>query len=262
LCGSWEVLNLSFLEIFEYTRQDSIIHRLDPRAKLMMAIVSAVVSLLFLEILPLLLILAVLIPLLAAAKSLRRWLRSMKGLSVLLVFILVFNTLLSPASNPFSHSIALTLRLVALMTSFSIFFLTVHPDELSQALIQMHVRFEFAFAMSMAMRYVPTLGQEAYAIMDAQKARGVELEKGNPLKRIRNIVPIIVPLIIVSIRRALSIAESMESRGFGASPHRTYMNKLSFSLRDWAVVALSLLVLITSVYVRLYVPLPDLFLPF
>lgn len=142
------------------------------------------------------------------------------------------------------------------MTSFSVFFLTVHPDELSQALIQMHVKFEFAFAMSMAMRYVPTLGNEAYAIMDAQKARGVELDKGNLLKRIRNIVPIIVPLIIVSIRRALSIAESMESRGFGASEHRTYMNPLKFRRRDWGVMIVSLFVLVIVMYMRLFIQLP------
>jgi energy-coupling factor transport system permease protein len=256
------VHDLSFLEVFQYTRQDSIMHKLDPRAKLLLSITLAIISLLFLEIFPLLMILGVLIPLMATAKSLKRWLRSMKGLSVLLVFILVFNTLLSTYTNPLNYSIALVLRLVALMTSFSIFFLTVHPDELSQALIQMRVRFEFAFAMSMAMRYVPTLGQEAYAIMDTQKARGVELDKGNILKRIRNIIPIIVPLIIVSIRRALSIAESMESRGFGANKNRTYLEKLSFRKRDWAICFVSLIVLVIVIYVRLYIPLPDWSIPF
>jgi energy-coupling factor transport system permease protein len=121
----------------------------------------------------------------------------------------------------------------------------------------MRVRFEFAFAMSMAMRYVPTLAQEAYAIMDAQKARGVELDKGNLLTRIKNIVPIIVPLIIVSIRRALFIAESMESRGFGACENRTYMDKLVFRKRDFALTITSLLILIITFYFRYYVPLPD-----
>jgi energy-coupling factor transport system permease protein len=253
---------MSFLEVFQYTRQDSAIHRLDPRAKMFLSFVLAVVSLLFMELSVLTLIVALLIPILASAKSLRRWARSMKSLSILLVFIIVFNTLLSTAAYPFNYSIALALRLVALMTSFSIFFLTVHPDELSQALIQMRVKFEFAFAMSMAMRYVPTLAQEAYAIMDAQKARGVELDKGSLLKRIRNIVPIIVPLIIVSIRRALSIAESMESRGFGACEKRTYMKKLRFQKRDWAVVAASLVVLVIAFYIRLYVPVPSWYIPF
>jgi energy-coupling factor transport system permease protein len=222
-----------------------------------MAIVLAAVSLMFMQIVPLLLLFLCLLPLIAAAKSLRRWGKSMKGLSFLLIFIIIFNTLFSTVANPFSHSIALTIRLICLMTSFSLFFLTVHPDELSQALIQMRVRFEFAFAMSMAMRYVPTLGQEAYAIMDAQKARGVELDKGNLLKRIRNIVPIIVPLIVVSIRRALSIAESMESRGFGASDNRTYMEKLRFNKRDWGVVIVSLIALVLLVYIRLFMPLPE-----
>ena len=120
----------------------------------------------------------------------------------------------------------------------------------------MRVRFEFAFAVSMAMRYVPTLAKEAYAIMDAQRARGVELDKGNILTRIRNIVPIIVPLIIVSIRRALSVAESMESRAFGASKNRTYMERLSFRKRDWAVVIISLLAFIVVLYFNLIVGLP------
>lgn len=247
---------MSFLEVFQYTRQDSVVHNLDPRSKMMLAFTLAAISLLFLNIIPLMIILMAMLPLLTAAKSLRRWARSMKGMSYLLLFIIIFNTLLSTVSNPFSHSIALAIRLLALMTSFSIFFLTVHPDQLAQALIQMRVRFEFAFAMSMAMRYVPTLGQEAYAIMDAQKARGVELDKGNVLKRIRNIVPIIVPLIIVSIRRALSVAESMESRGFGASENRTYMELLKFRRRDWAVLFVSILLLVGSIYTRLFVPLP------
>ncbi len=242
--------------MFQYTRQESIVHNLDPRSKMFLSLVLAVVSLMFLEIVPLIIILMLLVPLIAAAKSLRRWARSMKGLSYLLIFIIIFNTLLSTVANPFSHSIALTIRLVALMTSFSVFFLTVHPDQLAQALIQMRVRFEFAFAMSMAMRYVPTLGHEAYAIMDAQKARGVELDKGNILRRIRNIVPIIVPLIIVSIRRALSVAESMESRGFGACEDRTYMERLKFRKRDWGVVLVSLAGLILLIYVRFFVPLP------
>ncbi len=247
---------MSFLEVFKYTRQDSVIHRLDPRAKFVLSFALTIASLSFLEIVPLLLLLMLLIPLLAAAKSLRRWLKSMKGLTGLIIFIMVFNTLFTTGPTPFSRSLALALRLLAIMTSFSLFFLTTHPDDLSQALIQTHVKFEIAFAMSMAMRYVPTLGQEAYAIMDAQKARGVELDKGNIFKRIRNVVPIIVPLIIVSIRRAMSIAESMESRGFGASEDRTYIDMLKFSRKDWALVFLSICAIILIIIVKFFLGLP------
>jgi len=248
---------MSFLEVFQYSRIDSPLHRLDPRSKLVMVIVCSAASLLFLNIVPLLIVLSCLVPLIALSHSLGRWFKSMRGLIFLVAFIVIFNTLLSSVQYPFSYSIALALRLIALMTSFSLFFLTVQPDHLSQALIQMRVKFEFAFAMSMAMRYVPTLGQEAYAIMDAQKARGVELDKGNALKRIRNTVPIIVPLIIVSIRRALLIAESMESRGFGSTHKRTYMDCLYFRRSDWLVVAVSLVVLVFLVYVRFILGLPE-----
>lgn len=247
----------SMLDVFQYTKKDSPIHRLDPRSKMVFSIVFSAISLMFLNILPLLLLIIVLLPIIAAAKSLQRWSKSMRGLAVLILFIVVFNTLLSAVDNPFSRSLALATRLVALMTAFSVFFLTVHPDELSQALIQMHVKFEFAFAMSMAMRYVPTLTQEAYAIMDAQRARGVELDKGNIITRVKNTVPIIVPLIIVSIRRALSIAESMESRGFGASQNRTYLERLTFDTRDWVISILSVSLLILSVYFRFFVGLPE-----
>ncbi len=247
---------MSFLEVFQYTRLDTVVHRLDPRSKMVMSICLSAVSLMFMDIVPLLVMLLVLVPIIALAKSLRRWAKSMQSLAALLVFIVVFNTLLSPAEHPFSHSLALALRLVALMTSFSIFFLTVHPDQLSQALTQMRVPFEFAFAVSMAMRYVPTLGLEAYAIMDAQRARGVELDKGNIITRIKNIIPIVVPLIIVSIRRALSIAESMEARGFGAVKERTYLERLEFRRRDWAVAIGSLLILAVVTYVTQFVGLP------
>jgi len=248
---------LSFLEVFQYTRKQTPIHDLDPRSKMVFSIMLATISLMFLNVTLLVVLLCLLIPILTISESLGRWSKSMRGLLPLILFIIIFNTLFSTLKNPFSHSIALAVRLIVLMTSFSLFFLTVHPDELSQALIQMGVGFEFAFAMSMSMRYVPTLGQEAYAIMDAQRARGVELDKGNLLTRIRNIVPIIVPLIIVSIRRALSVAESMESRGFGASENRTYIYELSFRRRDWALSIISLLCLFVMIYVRLYIPLPD-----
>ncbi len=248
---------MSFLEIFKYTRQDSVIHRLDPRTKLLLSTVLGIISLLFLEIIPLLLIILFLLPLLGAAKSLGRWAKNIKGLAMLVLFIMVFNTLFSTDPTPFSRSVSLALRLLAMMTSFSFFFLTVHPDELSQALIKMHVKYEFALAVSMAMRYVPTLGQDAYAIMDAQKSRGVELDKGNLIKRIRNIVPIIVPLIVVAIRRALSISESMESRGFGASGGRTYMDMIQFRRKDWVIVTISLVGLILVLLLKFWWGLPS-----
>ena len=78
--------------------------------------------------------------------------------------------------------LALTLRFVVLVESFSVFFLTTSPDHLGLALEESRVPYEFAFAFTTAVRFVPVLAEEAQTIMDAQKARGLELEKGGLLQ--------------------------------------------------------------------------------
>jgi energy-coupling factor transport system permease protein len=143
------------------------------------------------------------------------------------------------------------------MACFSIFFLTVHPDDFAQALIQLHVPFDFAFTLAMATRYVPTLAQEAQMIIDAQMSRGLELQKGNIVRQIRNYVPILIPLIVSSIRRALSIAESLESRAFGSTKKRTYLHVLRMAKKDWLVVLVITLGVAFSVYLNFFVGLPS-----
>ena len=85
---------MSFLEVFQYTRQESAIHNLDPRGKLVLSICLAAISLMFTDIIPILIMICFQIPLIAAAKSLKRWAKSMRGLLPLLLFIIIFNTLL------------------------------------------------------------------------------------------------------------------------------------------------------------------------
>jgi energy-coupling factor transport system permease protein len=105
-------------------------------------------------------------------------------------------------------------------------------------------------------RFVPVLAEEAQTIMDAQKARGLELEKGGILKRIRNYVPVLIPLIVSAIRRSLELAEAMESRAWGATKNRTNLYALKLHRGDFALLAITIGVLVVAVYVRLYVPVP------
>jgi energy-coupling factor transport system permease protein len=154
---------------------------------------------------------------------------------------------------------ALTLRFVVLVESFSVFFLTTSPDHLGLALEQTHVPYEFVFAFTTAVRFVPVLAEEAQTIMDAQKARGLELERGNFLKRIRNYIPILIPLIVSAIRRSLELAEAMESRAWGATKKRTNLYVLKIHKGDVALVGLTILLLVATVYVRLYVHIPTMF---
>jgi energy-coupling factor transport system permease protein len=155
------------------------------------------------------------------------------------------------------NAVAMTLRFIVLVESFSIFFLTTSPDHLGLALEQTHIPYEFCFAFTTAVRFVPVLAEEAQTIMDAQKARGLELERGNFLKRIRNYIPILIPLIVSAIRRSLELAEAMESRAWGATKKRTNLYVLKMHRGDIVLLAITVGILATAIYVRLYVMIPS-----
>jgi len=251
----------AILEAFRFKRKDSFMHRLDPRTTLFMAIGFSILGMLFIEIVPLLMVLGLILPFLAVARSLRQWTRSLRGLAVLGIFILVINTLFAPLSL----AISTVLRLIVLMSAFSLFFLTVHPDDFALALVKLHVPYDFAFAFSMAVRYVPTIATETETIRDAQMSRGLELERGNLIRKVRNYLPILIPIIVSSIRRALQVAESLESRAFGATPKRTSLHELRLRKRDVALMVFTTFIVGLAFYVVFVAPtscpglLPDWF---
>lgn len=101
---------------------------------------------------------------------------------------------------------------------------------------------EVAMMMSIALRFVPTLSDEAARIMKAQAARGAEFSEGGPLKRARAMLPILVPLTVGAFRRADELAEAMESRGYNGSEGRTRYRELRFGPRDLLAPALAVAV--------------------
>ena len=191
-------------------------------------------------------------PLLVSGKVVKKWLTSIKGLAFIVVFIIVLNTWLTSLD----FAVSMCLRIVLLVSAFSIFFMTVHPDELASSLLSMKVPFSFTFTLSLATRFIPTLAQEAQNIIDAQRSRGLELEKGNVITRVKNMVPILIPLIINSIKRAFSIAEALESKAFGTITTRTNYFELVMRKRDYFIIGLMIVFVIGvfTVYFAGYVP--------
>lgn len=256
---------MSVFDGLKFRRVYSPIHNLDPRMKFVYVCAVFVAAILFGEIIPLIALFLMPIPFVFVAGVQKEWLRSLRGAAFLATFIFLVNI----ASNFFTSgyvltalavetSAAMTLRFVVLVESFSVFFLTTSPDHLGLALEQTRVPYEFAFAFTTAVRFVPVLAEEAQTIMDAQKARGLELEKGGFLKRIRNYVPVLIPLIVSAIRRSLELAEAMESRAWGATKNRTNLYALKLHRGDFALLAITVGVLVVAIYVRLYVPVPTL----
>jgi len=195
----------------------------------------------------------------------REWIRSMRGAAFLATIIFLTNFIFTfigagytVTAKNLETAAAMTLRFIVLVESFSIFFLTTSPDHLGLALEQTHIPYEFCFAFTTAVRFVPVLAEEAQTIMDAQKARGLELERGNFLKRIRNYIPILIPLIVSAIRRSLELAEAMESRAWGATKKRTNLYVLKMRRGDLVLIAVTAGILAAAIYIRLFFGIPSL----
>jgi energy-coupling factor transport system permease protein len=257
---------MSVFSGLKFRKVYSPIHNLDPRIKFVYVCAIFAAAIIFWELIPLIALFLVQIPFVLLARVRREWQRSMRGAAFLATIIFLTNILFSFIGANYTvipsdveRALALTLRFVVLVESFSVFFLTTSPDHLGLALEQTHVPYEFVFAFTTAVRFVPVLAEEAQTIMDAQKARGLELERGNFLKRIRNYIPILIPLIVSAIRRSLELAEAMESRAWGATKKRTNLYVLRMHKGDVALVGLTILLLAATVYVRLCVHIPSMF---
>ncbi len=256
---------MSVFEGLRFRKIYSPIHNLDPRIKFVYVCAIFVAAIIFWEILPLVILFLIQVPYVFLAGVKREWLRSMRGAVFLATIIFLTNFIFSfigsgymvTASN-LENAIAMTLRFIVLVESFSVFFLTTSPDHLGLALEQTRIPYEFCFAFTTAVRFVPVLAEEAQTIMDAQKARGLELERGNFLKRIKNYIPILIPLIVSAIRRSLELAEAMESRAWGATKNRTNLYVLKMHKGDIVLIAITVGMLVVAVYVRLFLGIPSL----
>jgi energy-coupling factor transport system permease protein len=255
---------MSVFSGLKFRKVYSPIHNLDPRMKFIYVCVIFATAIIFWELIPLLVLFLMQIPFVLLAGVKREWLRSMRGAAFLATIIFLTNFIATfigagwnVTSKNLENAAAMTLRFIVLVESFSVFFLTTSPDHLGLALEQTHVPYEFVFAFTTAVRFVPVLAEEAETIMDAQKARGLELERGNFLKRIRNYIPILIPLIVSSIRRSLELAEAMESRAWGATKKRTNLYVLKMHRGDLALIAITVAILASAIYVRLFVGIPS-----
>ncbi len=256
---------MSVFDGLKFRKVYSPIHNLDPRIKFIYVIAVFVAAILFGQIIPLLALFVLQIPFVLLARVHRQWLRSLRGALFLATSIFLLNILFRwinagyvLLATDIEFAAAMTLRFIVLVESFSVFFLTTSPDMLGLALEQSRVPYEFSFAFTTAVRFVPVLAEEAQTIMDAQKARGLELEKGGFMKRIRNYIPILIPLIVSAIRRSLELAEAMESRAWGAVKKRTNLYALKLHEGDVALLAITIAILVTAVYVWLYVSVPTI----
>ena len=241
------------MNLGQYVPTGSIIHRLDPRAKLlsMLLIISAVFpSKTYWGVL---LWLGVLSGLVGASKiSWHSILRSAKPVFFLAVFTLVFHVIAGLFRNEgitdaLISGVFMSARLVILMMFAVMLPLTTSPLELSDGLDAVfrpleRLRFpanEVSMMIAMALRFIPLLMEETDRIMRAQISRGARLGQGNIFQRVKSFMPILIPLIVIIFRRADEIAVAMEARGYDGGKGRTRRRPLVWKWKDTLAVMMS-----------------------
>lgn len=241
------------ITIGQYYQTDSVIHRLDPRVKLMGTLVYIISLFLGRNIWLYLLatiFLAVVIKL--SKVPLKFILKGLKAVVVIIALSAAFNLFLT-AGEPLIKiwkititkeglilAIFMVVRLIYLIMGSSLMTLTTTPNNLTDGLEKglgflkvIHVPVhEIAMMMSIALRFIPILIEETDKIMKAQTARGADFNNGNIIKRAKAMIPILVPLFISAFRRANELAMAMEARCYHGSEGRTKMKPLRYKKKD------------------------------
>jgi energy-coupling factor transport system permease protein len=257
---------------FRYRDKGTPIHKLNPFCKL--AWIGSILILVLTLNNPIFLFLLVLstLPLVIAARVLKEWLLFMKFALYLCIAIIIINALVSSNGThvlveaPFripimgspvitleaiAYGVAMSLRLLAIVSAFTVLTLTIHPDDMMLAMIKMKLPYKSVLVTSLSTRFIPTLIDDAERITDVQRSRGLELNKGKLLQKVSSRASIVIALLSNSLDRATQVAEAMESRAFGASRNRTYYKEIGLSFIDVTTLVFVLLPCVLGISFRI-----------
>jgi energy-coupling factor transport system permease protein len=238
---------------FLFVRGHTVIHRRDPRVRLLLSLTLFSIALLSHSIEELVVIILIVLSIVSIARIIKRFAKSMIFTAVIAVVAFLLNLFFYPSSP--HQAVVFGLRLFAVIASTSLFFLTSTPDELEHVMKWLHLPTDFVMVFVIATRFVPVLLLDALQIMDAQRSRGLEFDKGNIFQRMRNVIPVMVPLIAVALNRSLDLAEAMDSRAYGATKKPTSLYHLQLKGPDYALLAILLVGAVIGLYTTFYVKL-------
>ena len=148
------------------------------------------------------------------------------------------------------YGIGAALRIDIMIVAGMIFLSTTRNEEIATGLVKLGIPYRFAFAVSTALRLVPTIAATGATIGQAQRSRGLDLESGNLIQRIRKNTPLLIPVFVSTIRSTNVFSMALESKGFGASPQRTYFLKIELTRRDALVLVSFAALLVAALALR------------
>ncbi len=253
---------LKDITLGQYYPGGSILHRTDPRVKILLTILYMVIIFAVQSYTGyIMLMMFTLLAIVLSGIPVTHTMKSLKPVLLILVFVIFINMFTVGGRTLFQYrfirityegvdlAVRMGLRLTLLIVSASLLTLTTTPifltdgiEKLMEPLKRIGVpAHEIAMMMTIALRFIPTLLEETDKIMKAQAARGADFDTGNIFQRARAFVPVLVPLFVSAFRRADDLATAMEARCYRGSEGRTRMKQLKFTVVDAKVSALTLL---------------------
>lgn len=255
---------LKDITIGQYFPGKSVVHRLDPRFKIVITAIF-IVSLFCADNFLGLLISCVfmLISFLISQIPFKLMLKSIKPIIPIIIFTTVLNLFFLDGVTLFKIGFIkityeglrtsgfMIVRIIALIMGTSLLTYTTSPITLTDAierlmspLAKIHLPVhELAMMMTIALRFIPTLIEETDKIMSAQKARGADMESGNLMQRAKTLTPILIPLFVSAFRRAEELALAMECRCYHGGDGRTRLKELKSTSADYTALGLSFIFL-------------------
>ncbi len=268
---------LNNITIGQYFPTNSVIHRADPRIKIVLTVALIVIIFLASGFVSLGICAAFCaLTVLLTKIPVKMYLKTLKAIWVILVFTAVLNIFyISGEGDPLfkwkfisiyregiERAIFIAVRIFLLIIISSALTYTTSPTELTDAIERLlsplkfiglggavHI---FAMMMSIALRFIPTLIEETDKITSAQKARGADMESGGLIKRVKALLPIMIPLLFSSVRRAYDLAEAMECRCYNGGAGKTKMKQLHLAPRDLFLSLATLLLLAAVIVLRIF----------
>ncbi|MCZ7575422.1 MAG: energy-coupling factor transporter transmembrane protein EcfT [Ardenticatenaceae bacterium] len=250
-----------------YVDRPSTLHqRIDPRTKLALLFTMFVLALIFNHPLPLALLLAGVIGAgIWAQLSLRQLLPFLLPATWFLILGIVIWPFYIHQGRPLFtilgstitldgilFGLAMGLRVALMVAAAGVWMMTTSPQKMTLGLLKMGMPYKAGLAMSTAIRFIPLINAERTTIVEAQRARGLRLERGNPLARAGKSVAVIGPMFLRAIDLAQALAVALDARGFGARPQRSSIFTIEITPTDRLIMFACLAAVIVGLVLRLF----------
>ncbi|MBM7646891.1 energy-coupling factor transport system permease protein [Scopulibacillus daqui] len=258
--------------IGQYVPGQSIIHRLDPRVKLISIFIFVIIVFLANNWITYgLVVLFSIIGILLSKVPFRFIYRGLRAIIIIIIFTFILNVLFTKQGDllisiGWIHiykggligGLFISIRLLAIIVITTLLTLTTTPIDITDGIeillgplkkIKLPIH-EFALMMSISLRFIPTLLEETEKIMKAQSARGSDFASGSVKQRIKAIIPLLVPLFVSAFKRAEELAMAMEARGYRGDEGRTRLRVLKWTGKDTALIIIMLMLTVALVVLR------------